>query len=78
MLAKFRAFIIIVGAVWAMGFIGVLLANLVGDAANIWTLPASTWQIAVTAGIVAVFTYLGAVVFPVLITPSRALKLPEA
>lgn len=75
---RVRAFLIIIGAVWAMGFIGVMLANLVGNAANIWTLPASTYQIAITAGIVAVFTYLGAVVFPVVIRPGSALKLPEA
>lgn len=76
-MGKLRAFLVIVGCVWAMGFIGVMLVNLVGNAANIWTLPASTWQIAVTAGVVAVFTYLGAVVFPVVINPSATLRLPE-
>ena len=77
-MAKLRAFIIIIAVVWAGGFIGVLLVNLVGGAANIWELPLSTWQIAVTAGIVAVFAYLTTVVFPVVIKPSSYLKLPEA
>jgi hypothetical protein len=76
--AKLRAFLLIVGCVWATGFIGVLLTNLVGAAGNLWELPLSTWQIAITAGVVAVFTYLGTVVFPVVIRPSSALKLPEA
>jgi hypothetical protein len=77
-MSKVRGLIVIIGCVWAMGFIGVMLVNLVGNAANIWTLPASTYQIAITAGIVAVFTYLGTVVFPVIIKPSTYLKLPEA
>jgi len=77
-MAKLRAFIIIVGGIWAMGFIGVMLSNLVGEAANLWELPASTWQIAVTTGVVGVFAYFGTVIFPIIIKPSTSLKFPEA
>ena len=77
-MAKLRALIIIIAVVWAGGFIGVLLVTLVGATANIWELPLSTYQIAITAGIVAVFAYLTTVVFPIVIKPSTYLKLPEA
>lgn len=77
-MAKVRGFILIVGVIWASGFIGVLLANLVGSTANIWELPLSTYQIAATTGVVGVFTYLAFTVFPVIIRPSSALRFPEA
>jgi hypothetical protein len=77
-MAKLRAFILIVGGIWAMGFIGVILTNLVGSTANLWELPASTWQIAVTTGVVGVFGYFGTVIFPVIIKPSTSMKFPEA
>jgi hypothetical protein len=77
-MSKIRGFIVIAGGVFAMGFIGVMLANLVGTSANIWELHASTYQIAVTAGIVAVFVYLGTVVFPVVIRPGATMRFPEA
>ena len=78
-MAKLRALILILAVVFVTGFVGILLTNLAGDAGgNIWNIPLSTYQIAFTAGVVAVFTYLGTVVFPVIIKPSRALKLPEA
>ena len=65
--------------VFITGFGGILLTNLAGDAGgNLWNIPLSTYQIAITAGIVAVFTYLGTVVFPVVIEPSAKLKFPEA
>lgn len=75
---QLRAFLLIVGVVWAMGFIGFLLTNVLSSAgANIFEIPLSTWEMAVTAGIVGVFTYLGTVVFPVVIKPSSVLKLPK-
>jgi hypothetical protein len=78
-MSKLRALILILAMVFTTGFVGVLLTNLAGDAAgNLWNIPLSTYQIAATAGIMAVFAYLGTVVFPVIIKPSAALKLPEA
>jgi len=77
--SKLRALILIIGVVFVTGFIGVLITNLAGDAAgNLWNIPLSTYQIAITAGVVGVFTYLGTVVFPVIIKPSTYLKFPEA
>lgn len=78
-MGKLRAFILIIAVVFSTGFIGILVTNLAGDAGgNLWNIPLSTYQIAITAGVVAVATYLGTVVFPVIIKPSTYLKLPEA
>jgi len=78
-MSKLRALILIIAVVFVTGFAGILLTNLAGDAGgNLWNIPLSTYQIAITAGIVAVFTYLGTVVFPVIIKPSKSLRFPEA
>jgi hypothetical protein len=72
-MAKVRAFLIIAVGVFLGSAIPVFLINLT----NIWTIPLTTWQIIITAGLAGVATWLLAVVVPVAIKPSAGLKFPS-
>jgi hypothetical protein len=73
-LSKVRAFLIIGVGVFIAAAGPVFLLNLT----NIWTIPLSTWQTILTAGVAGVVTWLMAVVAPVAIKPSAGLRFPEA
>ena len=74
MTAKIRAFLLIVVGVFVASAGPIFFLN----ATNVWAIPLSTWQTIISAGIAGVVLYVMAVVAPVAIKPSSALKLPEA
>ena len=70
---KIRAFLLIVAGAFISSAAPIFLLNLT----NIWTIPLSTWQTIVTAGIAGVVLYLMAAAAPYAVTPGAKLKLPE-
>jgi hypothetical protein len=72
--SKVRGFLIIVVAVFVSTAGPVFLANLT----NVWTIPMSTWQTIVTAGVAGVVTWLVAWLAPMTVKPSATLKMPTA
>ena len=73
-MGRVRAFILIVAGVFVSAAGPIFILN----ATNIWTIPISTWQTIVSAGVAGVVTYLIAVVAPVDVRVSPKLTLPEA
>jgi hypothetical protein len=74
MTAKIRGFLLIAVGAFVASAGPIFLLN----ATNVWSIPLSTWQTIISAGVAGVVLYVMAVVAPMAIKPSRALKLPEA
>ena len=70
---KLRAFLVIVLGVFVASAGPIFLLN----ATNVWTIPMSTWQTIISAGIAGVVLYVMAVVAPLAMKPSATFKLPE-
>ena len=70
---KLRAFVVIVAGVFVASAGPIFLLN----ATNVWTIPLSTWQTIISAGVAGVVLYLMAVAAPLAVKPSGSLKLPE-
>ena len=71
---KLKAFLLIVAGV----FVATAGPIFLGNVTNVFHTPWSTWEIIVSGGVFGVVAYLIAVLAPVAIKPSAALKLPEA